>query len=49
VIVEAFKRVPKEDWEILRSRSLKDKEEISSLQTVVAELVYSRQQLELVH
>ncbi len=49
VIVEAFKHVPKEDWEILRQRSLKDKQEISSLQTVVAELVYSRQQLELVH
>lgn len=49
VIVEAFKHVPKEDWEILRRRSLEDKQEISSLQTVVAELVYSRQQLELVH
>ena len=49
VIVEAFKHVPKEDWEILRQRSLMEKQEISSLQTVVAELVYSRQQLELVH
>lgn len=49
IIVEAFKRVPKEDWEILRQRSLKNKQEISSLQTVVAELVYSRQQFELVH
>lgn len=49
LIVEAFKHVPKEDWEILRRRSLKDKQEISSFQAVVAELVYSRQQLELVH
>lgn len=49
VVVEAFKHVPKDDWEILRQRSLKDKQEISSLQTVVAELVYSRQQVELVH
>lgn len=49
VVVEAFKHVPKDDWEILRQRSLKDKQEISSLQTVVADLVYSRQQVELVH
>ena len=48
-IVESFKRVPKEDWEILRRRSLKDKQEISSFQAVVADLVYSRQQFELVH
>ena len=49
IIVEAFKRIPPEDWEILRERSLKDKQEVHSFQAVVAELVYSRQQFELVH
>ncbi|HLL99576.1 MAG TPA: HD domain-containing phosphohydrolase [Pyrinomonadaceae bacterium] len=48
-IVEAFKNVPGEDWEILRERSLKDRAEISSFQAVVAELVYSKHQLEFVH
>lgn len=48
-IIEAFKNVPKEDWEILRERSLKDRTEISSFQAVVAELVYSKHQLEFVH
>lgn len=49
MIVEAFKAIPKEDWEILRQRSLMDKQEISSFQTVVSELVYSRQRYEMVH
>jgi response regulator RpfG family c-di-GMP phosphodiesterase len=49
MIVEAFKAIPKEDWEILRERSLMEKQELSSFQTVVAELVYSRQQYEMVH
>ncbi|MBS1794991.1 MAG: HD domain-containing protein [Acidobacteria bacterium] len=49
LIVEAFKVIPKEDWEILRQRSLMEKQEISSFQSVVAELVYSRQQFEMVH
>ena len=49
LVVEAFKHIRKEDWEILRERSLKDKQEISSLQAVVSELVYSRQPLDLVH
>jgi response regulator RpfG family c-di-GMP phosphodiesterase len=49
MIVEAFKAIPKEDWEILRDRSLIEKQENSSLQTVVSELVYSRQQFEMVH
>ena len=50
VIVEAFKRIPPQDWEILRERSVMDKQEVSSLQAIVAELVYSgRHQLELVH
>ncbi|HMS42600.1 MAG TPA: HD domain-containing protein [Pyrinomonadaceae bacterium] len=49
MIVEAFKQVPQEDWEVLRERSLKDKQEVSSFQVVVAELVYARQQYETVH
>lgn len=49
MIVEAFKAIPKDDWEILRQRSLMEKQENSSFQTVVSELVYSRQQFEMVH
>ncbi|HEY0461228.1 MAG TPA: HD domain-containing phosphohydrolase [Pyrinomonadaceae bacterium] len=49
LVVEAFKAIPKEDWEILRERSLMEKQEVSSFQSVVAELVYSRQQFEMVH
>lgn len=49
LIVEAFKHIPKEDWEILRERSIKDKQEVYSFQAVVAELVHSRQQFELIH
>ena len=49
LVVEAFKHVPKEDWEILRERSVRDKQEISSFQAIVSELVYARQPLELVH
>ncbi len=49
LIVEAFKAIPKEDWEILRQRSLAEKQEVSSFQSVLAELVFSRQQLEMVH
>lgn len=49
MIVEAFKRIPSEDWETLRRRSLKDKQEVFSFQAVVAELVYSRQQFEMIH
>ena len=49
LIVEAFKHIPREDWEILRERSIKDKQEVYSFQAVVAELVHSRQQFELIH
>jgi response regulator RpfG family c-di-GMP phosphodiesterase len=49
LVVEAFKNIPREDWEILRARSLTEKEENFSFQAVVAELVYSRQPLEMVH
>ena len=48
-VVEAFKKIPKEDWEILRERSLAEKEANFSFQAVVAELVYSRKPLEMVH
>jgi response regulator RpfG family c-di-GMP phosphodiesterase len=48
-VVEAFKRVPKQDWVILRERSLVERKELSSFQSVVAELVYSKPQFEMVH
>ena len=48
LVVEAFKAVPKDDWEVLLRRSLTDKHEIYSFQTVVAELVFSRQQYETI-
>ena len=49
LVVEAFKVIPPEDWEVLRERSLVDKQEVFSFQAVVAELVYSRQQFEMIH
>ena len=49
VVVAAFKVIPKEDWEVLRERSLSDKQEVYSFQAVVAELVHSHQQFEMVH
>ncbi|MEZ5428743.1 MAG: HD domain-containing phosphohydrolase [Pyrinomonadaceae bacterium] len=49
MIVEAFKNIPREDWEVLYQRSLKDKQDIHSFQSVVSELVHSQQVLEMVH
>jgi HD-GYP domain-containing protein (c-di-GMP phosphodiesterase class II) len=49
MVVEVFKAVPKEDWEILHQRSLKEKEESSSYQSIVAELVYSKSRADMVH
>ena len=49
LVVEAFKVIPKEDWEILRQRSVTGKHEVYSFQTVVAELIFSRHQFEMVH
>ena len=49
VIVEAFKQIPKEDWETLRQRSLIESQDVFSFQAFVAEMVYARQQFELVH
>lgn len=48
-VVEAFKAVPREDFEFLRERSLKDKQEVFSFQAIVEELVRSRRVVELVH
>lgn len=48
-VVEAFKRVPRNDWEVLRRHSLVERQKDSSFQTIVAELVYSGQQFEMVH
>jgi response regulator RpfG family c-di-GMP phosphodiesterase len=50
MMIEAFKQIPKQDWEILRERSLMDKQEVLSFQAIVSELVYAHnRQLELVH
>ena len=49
MIVEAFKNVPKEDWEILRERSLKNKQEMFSFQEIVEKLIHSQKHLEMVH
>lgn len=49
LVIDAFRTIPREDWEILRRRSLMDKKESTSYQSVVAELIYSRPQVELVH
>jgi putative nucleotidyltransferase with HDIG domain len=49
MVVAAFRDVPEEDWEILRERSVMDKQEAQSLQSVVAALVYSQRQFDFVH
>lgn len=49
LVVEAFKAIPREDWEILRERSLLEKQEVHSFRSVVADLVYSAESLDLVH
>jgi response regulator RpfG family c-di-GMP phosphodiesterase len=49
VVIDAFKTIPAEDWEILRERSLAVKQENLSLQAIVAELVYPERRFELVH
>lgn len=48
-IVEAFRDVPREDWEVLRARSLEEKQEAFSFQAVVEELVRSRRSYEFVN
>lgn len=49
LVVEAFKQVPKEDWEILRERSLQDRTDSASFQNIVLELVYAERSFEMVH
>lgn len=49
LVVEAFKAIPQEDWEVLRERSLMEKQEFSSFQAVVSDLVFSHQRLETIH
>ncbi len=49
LVVEAFKSIPREDWELLRARSLNEKNEVHSFQSVVADLVFSTEQHEFVH
>ena len=48
-VIEAFKQVPKEDWQILRVRSLAERPETGSFQTVINELIYAGNRFELVH
>lgn len=49
IIVDAFKQIPKEDWEVLRERSLMEKQDTFSFQAVVSDLVYPKMQVEMVH
>jgi HD-GYP domain-containing protein (c-di-GMP phosphodiesterase class II) len=49
MVVEAFRRIPADDWDFLRERSLLERPEQGSLRAVVSELVYSRRDVELVH
>lgn len=49
LVVEAFKAIPREDWEILRERSMMEKQEVHSFQAIVSELVYSNIRFEMVH
>lgn len=49
VVVEAFKNVPREDWDMLRERSLRVKTDVASFQAVVEDLMRSRSAGELVN
>jgi HD-GYP domain-containing protein (c-di-GMP phosphodiesterase class II) len=49
IVVEAFRNVPAEDWEFLHDRSLMDRRESQSYQTIVSELVFARRGMQLVH
>jgi response regulator RpfG family c-di-GMP phosphodiesterase len=49
LVVEAFKAIPSEDWEVLRERSMMEKQEVHSFQAIVSELVYSNARFEMVH
>jgi len=49
LIVDGFCNVPREDWEYLHDRSISRPMENRSFQTIVAELVFSRRDLQFVH
>jgi response regulator RpfG family c-di-GMP phosphodiesterase len=49
MVVDAFRRVPHEDWEFLHERSLMNRMENQSYQTIVSELVFARRGLQMVH
>ena len=48
-VVESFCNIPREDWEYLHDRSRNGRMESQSFQTIVAELVFSRRDLQFVH
>ncbi len=48
-IVQAFKQIAQEDWEQLRKHSITENQEISSFQSIVAELINSADRYEVVH
>ena len=48
-VVEAFGSIPQEDWEILSERSKSDKQTVKSFQSLVAELVNTHRQFNMVH
>jgi response regulator RpfG family c-di-GMP phosphodiesterase len=48
-IIEIFKQIPAEDWAELRRHSVTEKQEISSFQAIVSDLVESANRFELVH
>ena len=49
MVVEVFKSVPEEDWQVLRERSLKTKQENFSFREIVAELVQAEKFYEMIH
>jgi len=49
LVVEAFQNIPLEDWEYLHDRSLMDRTENQSFQTIISELVFARRGLQMVH
>ncbi len=49
MVVEAFKNIPPDDWEVLSARSMTAKQENLSLQAVVSDLVFLSRRVELVH
>lgn len=48
-VIDAFNAVPSSDWEILHQRSLKEKKEMQSFQSIVEDLVRSQMYAETVH